>query len=323
MLSHKSFSVHFLTVLTISLNLVTVSAWGSLGHRTTAALALLYIPSDHPANLLLSTLLHGQDPTTAALFPDRIRYIPSFAYTAPWHYIDAQDNPPHQCGINMTRDCLPDQGCVVTAIANHTDRVADPSLPLWQRGQSLRFMLHFFGDVHQPLHTENLSRGGNEIDVIFDKVKHNLHSVWDTLIPKKIVQLAGATSGLEASDWDPKNETEAANAWARFLYMRYQGSHGIEDVRHVCVHDAVECALSWAGEANEWVCQYVMEGGLEELQSKDLGEEYFDGAVPIIEEMLVKGGRRLARWLMMIAQDLAGQEVLFDEHDEAFVMQEL
>lgn len=292
-------------VLAILLHTYLVTAWGSLGHRTTAALALLYIPQFHPAHNLLRDLLHGQDVTTAALFPDRIRYIPSFAYTAPWHYIDALDNPPYQCGINMTRDCLPDEGCVVTAIANHTERVADTSLPLWERGQSLRFMLHFFGDIHQPLHTENLSRGGNDIEVKFDGAKHNLHSVWDTLIPKKIVELASSTDAFANAGWDLKNETEASYAWAEFLFARYRGSHVAEEVNHVCVHDAVQCGLRWAGEANRWVCDFVMKGGLEDLQGQDLGGTYFENAVPIIEEMLLKGGRRLSRWLMMIAWDIS------------------
>ncbi|KAK5937863.1 hypothetical protein PMZ80_009992 [Knufia obscura] len=298
---------HLLILLTlVTTHLHLVASWGSLGHRTTVALSLLHIPQTHPAHTLLSSLLHNQDPTTAGLFPDKIRYIPSFAYTAPWHYIDALDNPPHQCSINFTRDCLPSEGCVVTAIANHTERVADQTLPFWQRGQSMRFMLHFFGDVHQPLHTENLSRGGNDIDVMFDRQRHNLHSVWDTLIPKKIVEIAGDGGVLGAAQrWDLGNETEAAYAWAEFLYSKYGHDDRVaEMVDHVCVHDAVECALRWASEANAYVCSYVMKGGLEDLESKDLGEEYFEGAVPIIEEMIVKGGRRLARWLMMVAQDL-------------------
>jgi len=185
-------------------------------------------------------------------------------------------------------------------------------------------MLHFFGDVHQPLHTENLSRGGNDIDVLFDGQKHNLHSVWDTLIPKKIVERAGDTGVFgNQGRWDLRNETEAAYAWAEFLYARYgRDTRVAERVEHVCVHDAVECALRWAGEANAYVCSYVMAGGLGELESKDLGEGYFDGAVPIVEEMIVKGGRRLARWLMMIAQDLA-QDATIGSNDQHMFLQEL
>lgn len=185
-------------------------------------------------------------------------------------------------------------------------------------------MLHFFGDVHQPLHTENMSRGGNDIDVTFDAAKHNLHSVWDTLIPKKIIEIAGEKSALPKREYDLHNETEAAYAWAEFLYARYRYTTiGIEPVEAVCVHDAVECALRWADEANKWVCDYVMKGGVEELQGKDLGAEYFTDAVPIIEEMIVKGGRRLARWLMMIAQDLDHAGDLVANEDNLLVVQEL
>ena len=300
-----SFTSRLLVLLTLTSQALS---WGSLGHRTTVALSLLYIPPYHPAHTLLTNLLHGQDPTTAALFPDKIRYIPSFAYTAPWHYIDARDNPPHQCGINLTRDCL-SEGCVVTAIANHTSRVADPDLPFWERGQSLRFMMHFFGDVHQPLHTENMDRGGNGIDVHFDGVRHNLHSVWDTLIPRKIVAL-----GSEKE----YNETEAAYKWAGFLMARYGNDDRIaESINHVCVHDAVECSLGWADQANRWVCDYVLKDGLDTVKTMDLGGEYFDGAVPIIEEMIVKGGRRLARWLMVIARDLEETGMLGSTTDMA------
>ena len=186
-------------------------------------------------------------------------------------------------------------------------------------------MLHFFGDVHQPLHTENLSRGGNGIDVIFNGQKHNLHSVWDTLIPKKIVETAWDRGTFNTdSRRDLGNETKAAYAWAEFLYARYgRDTRVAERVDHVCVHDAVECALQWAGEANAYVCSYVMKGGLEELESKDLGGEYYEGAVPIIEEMIVKGGRRLARWLMMIAQDLAYELSTTDSGDDYLSVQEL
>ena len=55
----------------------------------------------------------------------------------------------------------------------------DQGLPRFFRGQSLRFVLHFVGDIHQPLHTEKEDRGGNGIEVMFDRKKTNLHSVWE------------------------------------------------------------------------------------------------------------------------------------------------
>ena len=43
--------------------------------------------------------------------------------------------------------------------------------------------IQFIGDIHQPLHDENLDVGGNTIDVTFDGDSTNLHAVWDTSIP--------------------------------------------------------------------------------------------------------------------------------------------
>lgn len=312
--------LHILTVLTTFT--LPVQPWGSLGHRTVTAVALAHFSADDPIHTLLSWLLNSQDPTTASLFPDRIRYIPSFAYTAPWHYIDAHDSPPSHCSVNLTRDCpLAEGGCVVTALVNHTARAADSSLPRWQRGQSLRFMLHFFGDAHQPLHAEALARGGNDIPVAFDGVHTNLHSVWDTLIPRKIVQLAGerererererddvddvGSHALAASpgqwDWDPTNETSSAYAWASFLYARYHPHHSFSNPRPrtpaPTFASALASALSWSRASNALVCSQVLRDGVSAVQARDLGGAYFDAAAPVVERQLFVAGARLARWL--------------------------
>jgi len=272
-----------LTTLLPLLSLPATQAWGSLGHRTTAYLASLYFTSH--AIRITNKLLNGQDISEASLFPDKVRHMPQFHYTAPWHFIDAQDNPPYQCGINMTRDCALETGCVVSAIANHTARVADEDLPMWARGQSLRFVLHFLGDVHQPLHNENEGRGENEYQVVFEGRSTNLHSVWDTLIPNKM-------AGMGHED-----EELAAWVWAQKLFAEDDG----EGVKDECLHDAAECALSWAGEANAYVCSYVL---AHDVHGQDLAAKYHDGAVPIINEMVRKGGRRLAAWINAIAEDI-------------------
>lgn len=55
-----------------------------------------------------------------------------------WHYIDAQDDPSRQCGLNFTRDCFPTQGCAVIVLDNQIARINDLSLDHWERGQALR-----------------------------------------------------------------------------------------------------------------------------------------------------------------------------------------
>lgn len=59
-------------------------------------------------------------------------------------------------------------------------------------------LVHFIGDIGQPLHCENLEVGGNNIDVEFDGEDTNLHSVWDTEIPETVSKGSSMTS---AKSW--------------------------------------------------------------------------------------------------------------------------
>jgi hypothetical protein len=131
------------------------SCWGVLGHRTVAYLAAQYLTPE--AITYVTDLINQQDISEAALWADKIRYIPGFAYSRAWHYIDAQDDPPRQCGLNFTRDCLPAEGCAVSALVNQTGRVNDLNLNHWDRGQALRWILHLIGDVSQSFSSKHVS----------------------------------------------------------------------------------------------------------------------------------------------------------------------
>ncbi len=54
------------------------------------------------------------------------------------------------------------------------------------RAEALKFVVHFVGDIHQPLHAVEEARGGNGIHVRFldndrcGPYECNLHGVWDT-----------------------------------------------------------------------------------------------------------------------------------------------
>lgn len=59
--------------------------------------------------------------------------------------------------------------------------IKNKSLPVEQRRTALAFLIHFIGDLHQPLHVgRDEDEGGNKIVVYWFGDKTNLHSVWDT-----------------------------------------------------------------------------------------------------------------------------------------------
>jgi hypothetical protein len=269
------------------LPLPCVLAWGNIGHRTVAYLAEKYLSPG--ATTYVSALLGDADISDAAVWPDEVRRSREFHYTAGWHFIDAEDNPPQLCQVNYNRDCNPGPGCVVSAIANMTERVNDPGLSSYDKGNALKFLLHFIGDIHQPLHTEAEERGGNSIKVEWGRRKTNLHSVWDSSIIEKLI-------GWHEGD----DEQSFAKDWANKLYSA--DARGLQ-LGSECdnIQDAQDCALGWASEANQWVCTYVLKDDVAGVEGRDLSGDYYDGAVPIVEDLVGKAGRRLAAWVNALA----------------------
>lgn len=160
------------------------------------------------------------------------------------------------------------------------------------------FLLHFIGDIHQPLHTELLDRGGNDIHVNFSNRVENLHAVWDTHIAHKM-------RGLKAKEGDDAVLKEAAAVWAEELYAANEATVAVAECRDVST--AEKCALEWAEEGNAWICDNVLKPGVEWLKDRrnDLAGEYFDDAVPVVDELVAKAGLRLGAWLNALA---AGRE---------------
>lgn len=101
-----------------------------------------------------------------ASWADSYRATTEGAWSAPLHFIDAEDNPPTSCSVDFDRDCG-SSGCSVSAITNYTQRVGDGRLSAANVNQALKFLVHFVGDITQPLHDEAYEVGGNDIDVTY------------------------------------------------------------------------------------------------------------------------------------------------------------
>lgn len=210
-----------------------------------------------------------------------------------FHYIDAEDDPPASCNVDYERDCSAEEGCIVSAIANYTQRVQEPSvLPAQEVNYALRWIVHFIGDIAQPLHTEAIAVGGNTINVTFDGEAWNLHALWDTAIPNKIrdvdnVSLADAQAW--ASDLVEEIESGEYKACAQTWL---QGDD---------ITDAKRSALAWAWDTNLYVCSSVFPDTIEAVSESDLGGEYFEQAAETVQLQIAKGGYRLAHWLDQLA----------------------
>ncbi|KAF3013712.1 hypothetical protein E8E14_004753 [Neopestalotiopsis sp. 37M] len=278
------------TLALASASLPAASAWGTLGHATVAYIAQNYV-DDTVKSWAQGLLGDTSDSYLAnvASWADEYRATTAGKWSAPFHFIDAEDSPPTDCNVDYDRDCG-STGCSVSAIANYTQRVGDGRLSDANTAEALKFLVHLLGDVTQPLHDEALDVGGNTITVTFDGYDDdNLHSDWDTYIPEKLV------GGSALSD---------ASTWADELIQEIDsGSYKSVAASWIAGDDpdaAVDSAMTWATDANAFVCTVVMPDGVAALQEGDLYPTYYNSVTPTIELQIAKGGYRLANWLNLL-----------------------
>lgn len=92
-----------------------------------------------------------------------------------WHYTNIASK---SSVYKPERDC-PDGHCVTEKILFFANVLNNPGSVL-SRKEALKYLVHFVGDVHQPLHLGNKEdRGGNNIAVRYHNEETNLHALWD------------------------------------------------------------------------------------------------------------------------------------------------
>jgi hypothetical protein len=69
------------------------------------------------------------------------------------------------------------------------------------------------------------------------------------------------------------------------------------------ITDPVTTAMTWATDANSYVCSTVLKPGLSYLEDNDLSGDYYNECQPVFEVLLARAGYRLASWLDLIAQN--------------------
>ena len=106
-----------------------------------------------------------------------MKFAPTGRETATWHFVNIEIGSK---GYDPRRDCA-DDNCVVAQIDRDMAVLRDPHAPHAAQAEALRFLIHFVGDLHQPLHAaDRHDKGGNRRDrAIRAGARTNLHRVWD------------------------------------------------------------------------------------------------------------------------------------------------
>ena len=250
--------------------------WGADGHRIVGKIGERCLTSE--ARAWVDELLAGQSLAEVSTWADEIKSDDSWNWARPSHYANV---PTDATGFDLTRDC-PERGCVVRAILEYGDVLRDESATMPERAEALRFLVHFVGDIHQPLHVSRAEdRGGNSIDVRFFGRDTNLHRTWDTHLIEHTQkewrsyadELLGSIPPQRRTEWESTNDP-----------------------------------IDWANESYALAISHAYPIPADGM----LGDDYFERNISIVQERLAMGGVRLATLLNGIAAGGTGSSAEAD-----------
>ena len=218
--------------------------------------------------LALGKYLDGDaqdDLPSACVWPDKAKYT-DYKGTYDLHFMDVPKNDAH---MDFARDCAA-MDCIAVGIQRSLTYLSRPAHGDREKGRkaaALRFLGHFVGDAHQPLHFGNAEDwGGNLIKVKWFGKDTNLHAIWDAgIIDHADIKYPDSLKRIESAD-EPLGSTDVLQ-WMRESF-RLARSHAYPGV-----------------------------DGKPIKTGDELGQAYYARSVPVVIGQLDKAGKRLA-WLI-------------------------
>lgn len=164
-------------IVMISYLPVNAMAWGLLGHRVVGEIAQSYL--NKRASREVKKILGHESLAMASNWADFIKSEPSYNYLGNWHYINLPAGlSPEQLQNKLLKDTATN---VYTKIRFLGSELQNKKLDHTKQLMYLRLLIHFVGDLHQPMHTGRFEDlGGNRVQLTWFGQTSNLHRVWDS-----------------------------------------------------------------------------------------------------------------------------------------------
>ena len=292
-----------LLVATLAAMPVIAHAWDPAGHMLVDQIAWTQLKpaartrATDIARTLENTYNNAQpyNFVTAGAWMDDMRSKKGYAWSK-WHYVN----------IDWTADgvpfALPEPPHVVWAIGESLKTLKAADTAPDKASEALALVLHFVGDVHQPMHaTDRADRGGNGVLIhgvpfsdLWPGTVANLHAYWDKAFRfDKAGEKIAEVWQCPATPDRPKNAEQGVIAeQAAKIVAKYPAASLTAEVAQM---DPVE----WTRESHRLGCVsgYPAEFVASDHQVVELSAEFAAKSRAIAERQIALAGYRLARLL--------------------------
>jgi len=234
-------------------------SWGATGHKTIGQIAANHLTPQ--AGEAVHELLGDQSLADVATWADQLENDPKYSATASWHFV----NVPLGLSFERFQQQVAHSGKmnVYTALLREERQLTDPAASHQQKVMALKFIVHFVGDIHQPMHVSRAEdRGGNTIQLRYDYEDTNLHALWDT----KLLENGGLNYQQLAAKYDHATNQQIKK-WQR------------------------DPPILWAWESYQISTQLYAEIA---ANGRNINPAYYEAHMPVIENRVEKAGIRLA-----------------------------
>ena len=154
---------------------IVPSEWGQTGHRVVGLVADNHLTKR--AKNKINFLLNGNSLANVSTYADEIKAEKKYSYISKWHYINIP--------LNKKFDEIEREkgGDIIYAINKCIQVLKSPKYNKKEKSFHLKLLVHFIGDIHQPMHLGSKEdRGGNDVKLFWFGNITNLHRIWDTQI---------------------------------------------------------------------------------------------------------------------------------------------
>jgi len=195
----------FLHLCSLFVTAIALISWGVTGHRTIGRIAANHLSPQ--ASAAVRELLGSETLAEASTWPDEVRSQPEYKHTGPWHYINLPLGL-SEAEFEKTVKGMTQEN-VYSALLQQEQALGSTATTKQQKIEALKFIVHFIGDLHQPMHvSREEDKGGNTIQINYSGVGTNLHALWDSklldhlgLDDQQLAQKVDQVSNAQVTAW--------------------------------------------------------------------------------------------------------------------------